>query len=124
LDRDRGGLWVLALWGEGLPPATAAQGVWAAELYAEYWYYRIIRPDVAAEARRVHSVFDDPTSQQHCVSYWELQRDEAQLAKDEAEEAKEPPKPRSPDGTTMATRADIDRLLMAPECRRGRKGEG
>ena len=98
------------------PPATAAQGVWAAELYAEYWYYRVIRPAVAAEARRVHSVFDDPASQQHCVSYWERQRDEVQLAKDEAEEAKQPPKPRSPDGTTMATRADIDRLLMAPEC--------
>lgn len=93
-----------------------AQGVWAAELYTEYWYYRIIRPDVAAEARRVHSVFDDPMSSRRCVSYRERERDEAQLAKDEAEEAKQPPKPPSPDGTRALTNADLDRLWMAPEC--------
>jgi hypothetical protein len=115
-------LWIAAVVVYGLrhaderPFESVGQGVLAAELYTDYWYYRIIRHDVAAEARRVHSVFDDPTSQQHCVSYWERQRDEAQLAKDEAEEAKQPPKPPSPDGTRALTKADLDRLWMPSEC--------
>jgi hypothetical protein len=112
-------LWIVAVmvfgywhYGERVyPPATAAQGVWAAELYAEYWYYRIIRPDVAAEARRVHSVFDDPTSPSHCVSYWDRKQLEDKLAKDKAEEAKRPP--RAPG--QMST-ADLDRLWMPAEC--------
>jgi hypothetical protein len=63
------------------------------------------------EARRVHSVFDDPMSPSHCVSYWDRKQLEDKLAKDGAEDAKRPP--RAPG--QMST-ADLDRLWMPAEC--------
>jgi hypothetical protein len=85
-----------------------AQGVWAMELYTEYWYYRIFRPGVVGEARRVLS---DP-----CVPRSEREQEEAAVARLEAEEAKLPPQPPLPDGTKRGTRSQIARILMLPEC--------
>src|SRR5262249_20453499 len=53
----------------------ASKVVRAAKLYAEYWYYLLIRPDVAAEARKILS---DP-----CVSWPERERYEAEVVKAE-----------------------------------------
>src|SRR5260370_27490867 len=102
-------LWIAAVVVYGLrhaderPFESVAQGVWAAELYTDYWYYRIIRHDVAAEARRVSS---DP-----CLPWSERQAKLAELARLEAEEARRPPLPPG-----RGSRADIERALMPSEC--------
>jgi hypothetical protein len=83
----------------------ASTVVRAADIYVSYWYYRIIRPGVAAEAHRVMDL--------SCKTSSQVARDEADLREHEAEEKKEPPRP-----PHELSRSDLDRLLMnaVPEC--------
>jgi DNA-binding transcriptional LysR family regulator len=94
-----------------------AQGVWAAELYAKYWYYRIIRPDMAAEARRVMDLPCDPRPEREA----KLAREQAEVARLEAEEAKRPPPPPPrPGAPKIMSELELTRLRMGvgilPEC--------
>jgi hypothetical protein len=58
----------------------------ALELSSEYWYYRILFPNLVAAARKL----DTPL---YCMTQRERDEEEAKLAQLEAEEAKRPPEP-------------------------------
>jgi hypothetical protein len=106
-------VWILSV--VAVLPEIATEGVSAAEGYAEYWYYHIIRSDVAAEARRLGGDHQKEISLP-CVSNREREQQEAEVAQLEAEEAKRPPPPPLPDGTKRGTRSQLARLMLSPEC--------
>jgi hypothetical protein len=96
------------------PPGPVAQAVQAAELYAEYWYPHILRPDMVAKKRQLLSEFYDLKSPHYCVSHEQREREKARLAGLEREEAKRPP---NPSGERSLTDLDLERLWMrTPEC--------
>jgi hypothetical protein len=97
---------------EGRFVGPVANAVQVTELYAEYWYYHILRSDLVAKKRRLLSDFYDPQSPHYCVSHEQRERERASLAELEREEAKRPPKP---PGEWSLT--DLERLGMRiPEC--------
>jgi hypothetical protein len=108
-------LWILSVVVLAFLVSHAA--IEAATLYPEYLYNHLKRHDVVAEARRVLSdpkvveeVVGVPGHRLPCVSHWERERQEAHVAKLEAQEAKRPPP------TGQLSSSQLERLVMPLEC--------
>ena len=101
-------LWIISVVA-GLPE-IAAEGVSAAEVYSQYWYYRFTRPDVVAAALRA---LDNP-----CLAREErdtrLNARQEKLAEFKAEAAKHQGQLSASDADLLFSIEDLNKI--GPEC--------
>ena len=116
-------LWVVvtALWIVGAVAldwaflGTETGVVGAVKIYAQYSFYRFIRPVLAARKTQLFSDFDDPKSSNYCVSHEQRVQEKVRLAELEKEEAQrrpEPPPPEQP--RAYGLYGVLDRTMRAP----------